>query len=57
MGNEAAVLKSIQGEAMSLLGVATKGTVDGLLFTTVGRTMLSQPGGDQHRGGLQSRVR
>ncbi len=32
MGHEAAVLKSITGETMALLGVAAKGSVDGLLF-------------------------
>ena len=32
MGHEAAVLKSINGEAMALTGVTAKGSVDGLLF-------------------------
>src|SRR5258706_8526077 len=32
MGHEAAVLKSIEGSTMSLLGVDARGKVDGLLF-------------------------
>ena len=32
MGHESAVLKSITGETMALLGVAAKGSVNGLLF-------------------------